>query len=224
MDAFIISLVMVFLAEMGDKTQLVALTLAGRYKPGLVLAGITAATAVAHILSVALGGVLGNLLAGPWVAYLAGLSFVIFGLWTLRGDTEDDDGIRKSASPFMVVFLTFLIAEMGDKTMLTTATVTAQNLKHIFPVWIGSTIGMVLADGIAIAVGYYMGAKLPEKPVRLVCASIFLLFGLWSTWDGVRHLPTWSWAVGAGILAAGLIALFGLGGKKPAVEDELGPI
>lgn len=219
MDVFIIALVMVFLAEMGDKTQLVALTLAGRYNPWLVLGGITAATAVSHLLSVALGGVAGHFLSGPWVGYLAGISFVLFGIWTLRGDTDDDDDIRRSATPFLVVFWTFLIAEMGDKTMLTTATVTAQHTKHIFPVWIGSTVGMVLADGIAIAIGYWAGARLPEKPVKWVCASVFLLFGAWSIWTGVRVLPAWAWAVGAAILAAGLVALFGFGRKRERPDE-----
>lgn len=213
MDAFIVSLVMVFLAEMGDKTQLVALTLAGRYKPGLVLAGIAAATAVAHVVSVALGGLLGNILAGPWVAYLAGLSFIVFGIWTLRGD-DHTSGIRRSTTPFLVVFWTFLIAEMGDKTMLTTAAVTTQHIKDLVPVWLGSTIGMVLSDAIAIGIGVYLGAKLPEKPVRWTCASIFLLFGAWSTWIGVKALPTWSWAIGALVLAGALVALFGTGPRK----------
>ncbi len=214
MDAFIISLVMVFLAEMGDKTQLVALTLASRYKPGIVILGITVATAASHVLSVALGGILGNLLSVPWVSYLAGISFFVFGLWTLRGDTDGEEDIRKSATPFFVVFWTFLIAEMGDKTMLTTATVTAQYLHFYGAVWLGSTIGMVLADGIAIAIGYYLGTKLPEKPIRLACASIFLLFGVWSTWAGVRLLPTWSWSIGAVLLGMSLVLLFGLN-KKP---------
>lgn len=213
MDAFIISLVMVFLAEMGDKTQLVALTLAGRYKPGLVLAGVAAATAVAHVVSVAFGGLLGNLLAGPWVAYLAGLSFIVFGIWTMRGD-EGSSGIRRSTTPFLVVFWTFLIAEMGDKTMLTTAVVTTQHVKDIFPVWLGSTIGMVLADAIAIGVGAWFGSRLPEKPVRWTCASVFLLFGTWSTWVGVKDLPTWSWAVGALVLGGSLVALFGTGLRR----------
>ncbi len=208
MDVFVVSLGLVFLAEMGDKTQLVALTLAGRYNPWIVLAGITVATGVSHVLSVALGGIAGHFLSGPWVTYLAGISFVLFGLWTLRGDSDDDDGIRKSATPFLAVFWTFLIAEMGDKTMLTTATVTAQNLTHLFPVWLGSTLGMVLADGIAIAIGAWAGTRLPEKPVRWVCASVFLLFGAWSTWQGVVKLPAWSWAMGAAILAVGMLALF----------------
>ncbi len=208
MDAFIVSLVMVFLAEMGDKTQLVALTLAGRYRPGLVLSGIAAATAVAHVLSVALGGLFGHILSGPWVAYLAGLSFLVFGIWTLRGDDETSS-VRRSTTPFLVVFWTFLIAEMGDKTMLTTAAVTTQHVKDLVPVWIGSTIGMVLSDAIAIGVGVLLGSKLPEKPVRWTCASVFLLFGAWSTWAGVKALPTWSWAIGALVLAGALVALFG---------------
>jgi len=205
MDAFLISLVMVFLAEMGDKTQLVALVLAGRYRPWVVLAGILAATGAAHVISVAAGVLLGGFLAGPgsyWLMFLAGLSFLLFGIWTLRGDSADEGEVRAASTPFFVVFWTFLIAEMGDKTMLTTTTITAQHHLHPFLVWSGSTIGMVAADGIAIAIGLLLGSRLPPAAPRFLAAAVFLLFGSWNVWMGGKELPPTSW-MGAGLFLLG---------------------
>lgn len=218
MDAFLISLVMVFLAEMGDKTQLIAMALAGRYKPATVLAGILCATGAAHVLSVVAGGFLGGLLAGPWLQFLAGVSFLLFGIWTLRGDKDDKDGIRQGASPFFVVFWTFLLGEMGDKTMLTTVSLAAQ-YRAAVPVWAGSTLGMVAADGLAIGVGWLLGSKLPENRIRLGAALVFLAFGAWSVWNGGRELPVAAWGGAAIFLAGASLLLFrNVFGRRP-IED-----
>lgn len=213
-----ISLVMVFLAEMGDKTQLIAMALAGRYKPVVVLLGILCATGAAHVISVVAGGFLGGLLAGPWLQFLTGVSFLFFGIWTLRGDKDDEDGIRQAASPFLVVFWTFLLGEMGDKTMLTTASLAAQ-YRMAVPVWIGSTIGMVAADGLAIAVVWLLGTRLPERRIRLAAAFVFLAFGAWNVWNGGKELPPAAWG-GAAIFLAGasLILLRNVFARRP-VED-----
>jgi len=218
MDAFLISLVMVFLAEMGDKTQLIAMALSSRYRPLTVLVGIFFATAAAHVLSVMAGGFLGSLVAGPWLQFLAGVSFLFFGLWTLRGDQGDEEGIRRGATPFLVVFWTFLMGEMGDKTMLTTASLAAEYHKAI-PVWMGSTIGMVAADGLAIGFVWILGAKLPERRIRLAAAVVFLAFGAWRTWSGGRELPMAAW-LGAAIFLAGasLILFRNVFSRKP-IED-----
>lgn len=205
MDAFLISLVMVFLAEMGDKTQIVALVLAGRYRPWVVLAGILAATGAAHVISVVGGVLLGGFISGAgssWLPFLAGLSFLLFGVWTLRGDSADEEEVRQGATPFFVVFWTFLIAEMGDKTMLTTTTITAQLHKNPVLIWLGSTIGMVLADAIAIVVGLALGSRLPPTAPRFLAAAVFLLFGAWNVWMGGKELPPTSW-IGAGIFLLG---------------------
>jgi Ca2+/H+ antiporter, TMEM165/GDT1 family len=218
MDAFLISLVMVFLAEMGDKTQLIAMALAGRYKPVTVLLGILCATGAAHVLSVVAGGFLGGLLAGPWLQFLAGISFLFFGIWTLRGDKDDEGGIRSGANPFFVVFWTFLLGEMGDKTMLTTASIAAQ-YRSAVPVWIGSTIGMVAADGLAIGVVWLLGTKLPERRLRMGAALIFLAFGAWSAWNGGKELPPAAWGGAAIFLAGAALILFrDIFSRKP-VED-----
>jgi putative Ca2+/H+ antiporter (TMEM165/GDT1 family) len=126
LDAFWAALVAVFIAELGDKTQLVALSMSTRFNWRVVMAGVFCATLAVHVVSTGLGGVCGELLNDrSWINYLAGLAFIGFGLWTLRGDSLDDDCECKGRSPFWIVACTFFLAELGDKTMLSTAVVAA---------------------------------------------------------------------------------------------------
>lgn len=184
MSAFLVALgvstAAIFIAEMGDKTQLVAMSLATRYRVLTVILGITAATAVVHLASVFIAEVLGASIPTDWLTLAAGLAFLFFGLWTLRGDemTEKDEeraASRRIRSGFMTVFVVFFVAELGDKTMLATITVGTQY--HWLPVWIGSTIGMVAADAIAIAIGAVLGKKLPERAIQIGAAVLFFAAG-----------------------------------------------
>ncbi len=218
MDSFLIALGMVFLAEMGDKTQLVALSLAGRYKTKITLLGIFAATGAVHVLSVVVGAVLGHNLSSSWTTFLAGICFLLFGIWTLRGN-NDDGSERRGISPFWIVFWTFLIAELGDKTMFTTATVAAQHSSFWLPVWVGSTIGLVLADALAIGLGVVVGMRLPQLLIRRIAAGIFVVFGIWSVWMGGRELAWHAWVGGGAVLAGGLLILFREGFSKLAKRD-----
>jgi Ca2+/H+ antiporter, TMEM165/GDT1 family len=179
-EPFLLSFGAIFLAEMGDKTQLVALAFATRFRPGVVLAGVAAATLVVHLFSVALGEVLGVTLPRAWVAALAGAAFIGFGLWTLRGDSLDNDVTKGPArfGPFLTVAIAFFLAELGDKTMLATVTLAGQ-LREALPVWLGSTAGMVMADGIAVVVGVAAGKRIPERMVKLVAGGLFIVSGLW---------------------------------------------
>jgi putative Ca2+/H+ antiporter (TMEM165/GDT1 family) len=179
--AFWQALVLVFLAEMGDKTQLVSLAFATRYGPLTVLGGVALATLVVHLVSVAIGELLGLTLPYFWVNVLAGLAFLAFGVWTVRGDQLDDDPAKRWSwsSPLLAVTAAFALAELGDKTMLATITVASQHQAFV-PVWIGSTLGMVVADGLAIALGVVLGKRLPAGAVRLGAATIFCAFGLWT--------------------------------------------
>lgn len=180
METFLLSFGAILLAEMGDKTQLVALAFATRYRPGVVLAGVTAATLVVHLFSVAIGEVLGITLPRVWVAVAAGLAFIGFGLWTLRGDTLDEDEAPKTSrfGPFMTVAVAFFLAELGDKTMLATVTLAGQ-FREALPVWLGSTAGMVVADGLAVVLGVVAGKGIPERAVKLVAAGLFIVSGVW---------------------------------------------
>ena len=175
---FVLSLLFVFAAEMGDKTQLVALAFATRYATRTVLLGVFGATLLVHLFSVGVGEVLGLTVPLFWVQALSGLAFILFGLWTLRGDKLDDEErqTEQRFGPLMTVAVTFFMAELGDKTMLMTVTIASQ--QHSFvSVWLGSTLGMVVADGLAIIVGKVVGARLPETLIRFGAAGIFLITG-----------------------------------------------
>jgi len=188
MNGFWLSLVLVFLAELGDKTQLVALMLATRFKASIVLAGVLVATLLVHAFSVALGGITGRLLPHGWILLLSGLAFIAFAIWTWRGDRLDDEDqkVRRITSPFMIVAVTFFLAELGDKTMLATVTLASQY--SLVQVWLGSTLGMVISDALAIWVGQALGKRLPERAVKIGAAAIFLAFGLFSLYQGVFQL------------------------------------
>jgi len=217
-DAFWFSLGMVFLAELGDKTQLVALSLATRFNARVVLSGVLVATLCVHLISVGLGGAAGNLLPTDWIRFIAGLAFIVFGLWTLRGDELCDDAgdCRRARSPFWVVAITFFLAELGDKTMLSTVTLAAE--RSWFWVWLGSSLGMVVSDGLAILVGQIMGAKLPERLVKTVAACIFFGFGLFSSVQGGMHLPAAAWIAGAIAIAVVAHLVFRKSDARPVAE------
>ena len=179
--ALLFSFAVIFVAELGDKTQLVAMMFALRYRWWVVLSAITTATIAVHLLSVGIGHYLGAALPTHLLAIAAGIAFVFFGLWTLRGDSlsenEASKAERATAPAFFVVTSAFVLAELGDKTMLATVTLAAD--RDWVGVWIGSTLGMVVADGLAILVGVVAGKHLPERIIQLVAAALFLAFGVY---------------------------------------------
>ena len=188
--AFAVSFGVVFVAELGDKSQLMALTFATRYRALPVLAGITIATAVVHAVSVAVGYGLGSALPTGWIALVAAVAFFGFGAWTLRGDSLTDDeqakAERSTGSAVVAASVAFFLAELGDKTMLATITLATQY--GWFGTWLGSTVGMVAADALAIAVGRLLGRNLPERVVTLGAAALFFVFGVWLLVEAVAQL------------------------------------
>lgn len=179
MNAFLVSLGVIFVAELGDKSQLMAMTFAARYRFWTVVAGITAATALVHLASVGIGVAVGVNLPTSTIDVIAGVAFLLFGAWTLRGDELSDEEAAKAArfarSALLAVALAFFLAELGDKTML--ATITLATTEGWFGTWIGSTVGMVAADALAIGVGAVLGRRLPDKTVRIGAALLFFAFG-----------------------------------------------
>jgi putative Ca2+/H+ antiporter (TMEM165/GDT1 family) len=179
----LLSFGVIFVAELGDKSQLMALTFATRYRVWPVLLGITVATGVVHLVSVGIGYGLGAALPTGWINLVAALAFIAFGFWTLRGDTLTDEEQEKAnravKNVVIAVGTAFFLAELGDKTMLATITLASQQRAFV-PVWLGSTLGMVVADGIAILVGMAAGRRLPERAIRYVAAAIFIVTGLWT--------------------------------------------
>jgi putative Ca2+/H+ antiporter (TMEM165/GDT1 family) len=188
--SFLLSFGVIFVAELGDKSQLMAMTFATRFRAMPVLIGITVATAVVHAVSVGVGFGLGSALPTSWISLVAGIAFLGFGAWTLRGDTLTDDERRKAQratrSAVIAVSAAFFLAELGDKTMLATITLATQH--GWFGTWAGSTVGMVVADAIAIVVGQQLGRRLPEKTIRYGAAALFAIFGIWLIAEAVMQL------------------------------------
>lgn len=189
-NAVLLSFGVIFLAEMGDKSQLMALTFAARYKALPVLVGITIATAATHGLSVGLGAVVGSRLPTATISIIAGCAFLIFAAWTVRGDSLGDDEAAKAdaarnrqRNAVVAASVSFFLAELGDKTML--ATITLATKEGIFGTWLGSTLGMVSADGIAILIGLQLGKRLPERSIRLGASVLFVIFGIVLIVDGL---------------------------------------
>lgn len=187
-DSALFAFAVVFLAELGDKSQLMTLTFATRYRPVTVLAGITAATAIMNGLSVLAGGLVGTALPPGPVAIAAGLAFFGFAIWTMRGAHHDDgdDSVGRSRIPVLAVAVTFLLAEFGDKTMLAVATLATT--RDGLGVWAGATAGMVGANIVAILVGRQLGDRIPERWIKRGAAAAFVAFGLWLLVDGYRQL------------------------------------
>ncbi len=192
MSAFLLSTAVIFVAELGDKSQLMAMTFAARYRARDVLLGITVATALVHLASVALGAFVGDAFAeqqGP-IAIVAGLAFLGFAAWTLRGDELSDDEAdkarRSTGAAVVAVGVAFFLAELGDKTML--ATITLATREGWLGTWIGSTVGMVAADALAIVVGAMLGRKLPERAITYGAAAAFAAFGVLLVLEGAGVL------------------------------------
>jgi putative Ca2+/H+ antiporter (TMEM165/GDT1 family) len=180
MTALLVAFGLVFVAELGDKSQLLVLAFASRYRPRLVVPAIFAATAAMHLVSVGIGSAAGRVLPLFWVQVVSGVAFILFGLWSLRPEGEEEEGERQVTArygPLATIALTFFLSELGDKTMLTAIAISGQQ-RSFLGVWIGSTLGMFAADCLALIVGYGLGKKLPERAIRYGAAAIFILSGV----------------------------------------------
>jgi putative Ca2+/H+ antiporter (TMEM165/GDT1 family) len=203
MTAYLASLGFVVLAEMGDKTQLLAMAFASRYKWQTVMWGVFVATLVNHLLAVVTGNYLTRLIPLSYIQIAAAASFILFGLWTLRGDTLEGEDKRFNYSPFWTVAVAFFFAEMGDKTQLATVALATQ-YQSIVGVWLGTTSGMLVADAIGIIVGIVLGKRIPERFIKWFAAIIFIGFGVVGLYQTLpKYLLTFP--IIAGFL--GLIAL-----------------
>jgi Ca2+/H+ antiporter, TMEM165/GDT1 family len=183
MAAFIASFIFVLLAEMGDKTQLLAMAFAARYKAWQVLIAVFIATLFNHSLAVVFGRFLTTIVPMGLISFIAALSFVGFGLWTLRGDKlHGEDKKESKFGPIVTVGIAFFLAEMGDKTQLATISL-AIEYKSAINVLMGTTAGMVIADAIGIIVGIVMRKHIPDRAIKWVSAIIFILFGLYGMYN-----------------------------------------
>ena len=183
MSTFAAAFMVVFLAELGDKSQLLALAFATKYNWQLVMSAIFFSTLGNHFLAVLTGSLLGNLLEPRMMQIVASLAFIGFGIWTIRGDELDEEEKKSGYNPFWTVAISFFLAEMGDKTQFATITMAAQ-YRDFLPVLLGTTLGMVAADGFGVIAGVVLHKRIPEKTVKWIAVIIFIgcgLAGLWLT-------------------------------------------
>ncbi|GHU86985.1 UPF0016 family membrane protein [Clostridia bacterium] len=187
--AYLAATLMVVVAEMGDKTQLLAMAFATRYSAGKVMLGVFIATILNHALAVAVG----TFIAGfsgiqNWIQLVAALSFIFFGLWTIRGDKLDGEDKKPSKfGPVLTVAIAFFIAEMGDKTQLATIAIAAKYPDYPIGILLGTTTGMLIADGLGIVIGIVLKKRIPERAIKWVSAAAFIVFGIIMTVQAVLN-------------------------------------
>ena len=182
MEAFLTSTAVVALAEIGDKTQLLAILLAARFaRPWPIVWGILAATLANHALAALLGREAAALLEGEWFRYAVAASFIAMAGWMLIPDKLDDDDTGNGAGRwgvFGTTLMLFFLAEMGDKTQLATVGLAAKYPLSYYWVVAGTTLGMMLANAPVVWFGEKITKKLPIKTIHRVCAVIFLVLGV----------------------------------------------
>ena len=199
---------LIFIAEMGDKTQILAMAFATQFPVGKVLLGIFLGSLANHGLAVLLGSYLSVLIPLSSLQIVAGVAFLVFAFWTLRPEEEEDspEAAKGASGPVLTVALAFFIGELGDKTQLAAITLAA-DAQYLIAILAGTVTGMVITGGLGIIAGKKLGDKIPELALKLVAASVFIIFGLQKLW---QSLPE-SWLTLPGIVML-LAVVFGAAG------------
>lgn len=169
---------LIFVAEMGDKTQILAMAFATKYKMRQVLLGIFIGAALNHGIAVLLGSQMSNLVPVSTLQLIAGIAFILFAFWTLRPEEDDDEEetVTGNHMPVMTVALAFFIGELGDKTQLS-AIVLATDAAHPAFILMGTVLGMIATGFLGIIVGRKLGDRVPELYIKIASSAVFLLFG-----------------------------------------------
>jgi len=185
MEALLTSTVIVAVAEMGDKTQLLSFVLAARFrKPWPIVFGILLATLANHFLAGAVGAWLATLVPPTTLKWVVALSFFAFGLWALKPDELDDDPAMPTAGVFLTTLVAFFLVEMGDKTQLATISLAAR-YESLVAVVLGTTLGMVIANAPAVWMGERLAHRVNMKVMHWIAAALFVLLGIVTllAWD-----------------------------------------
>lgn len=179
-QAFLASIAVVALAEIGDKTMLLAIVLAAKLrKPWQIIAGIFAATIVNHAFAALIGSEVSGLIDAPWFRIAVAIGFIAMGLWTLIPDKFDEDGgFKQRGSVFLTTLVAFFLVEMGDKTQVATIALGAQ-YHSVLAVASGTTIGMMIANVPAVFLGEELVKRVSLKATRIAAALLFVALGLW---------------------------------------------
>lgn len=202
-NEFIRAFALIFIAEMGDKSQIIAMTFATQYKLKDVLLGVSIGILFNHTIAIILGGFVSMVIPTSYIHILAGFLFIIFGLNTLSIDEEEEVKDKKEFSPVLTVAIAFFIGELGDKTQLATMTIAAESLNPLI-VLMGTSTAMIATSLLGIFIGSKLGKKIPEVSVKIVSSLVFLIFGV------VRVLNTIDISYNPLIISLSLIVLASL--------------
>lgn len=178
-NAFIDSASLVTLSEMGDKTQMLALALIARYKaPVQIMMGILVATIANHLLAAWVGTAAAGFMSGDVLRWSLVVLYAGFAVWVLVPDKDDDDAGKSGNNAFITTLITFFIAEMGDKTQLATVSLGAAHKDQLLLVTAGTTLGMMIADGLAVVAGPQVLKRIPMNVFRILAALLFAFFAV----------------------------------------------
>lgn len=178
---YIKALLLIFIAEMGDKTQILAMMFATRYKVSKVLLGIFIGSFLNHGVAVVFGKYIGDKIPTHLLQMIAGVAFILFAIWTLSEDDDEDELLEedhnKNRGAVFTVASAFFIGELGDKTQLTAITL---SVDAVFPfiILLGTVSGMIVTSGIGIFIGAKVGDKIPDVLIKIVSGTVFLIFGV----------------------------------------------
>ena len=181
MDIFLQSFFAIAIAEMGDKTQLLAMGFATKFKIKTIIMGVFIGIFLNQLLAIIVGKVLATVIPINLVKIIAGVSFIIFALWTVRQNDDVHEGKKSNKSkfgPIISIALAFMLAELGDKTQLASVSLAAANPNGIMFVLFGTMLGMIVANAIGIIVGTIMGKQIPAHIIRWISVFIFAVFGV----------------------------------------------
>jgi putative Ca2+/H+ antiporter (TMEM165/GDT1 family) len=179
LESFLVSTLVVGLAEIGDKTQILSLILAARFqRPVPIIFGILLATLANHALAGLAGTVAGALFSGAWMRWILGISFLSVAVWALFPDRYEEDAEAVSRlGAFASTLVAFFLAEIGDKTQIATIGLAAR-FEQFYPVVLGTTLGMMLANIPAVLIGDRIADKLPVRAIRITAAAVFVVLGI----------------------------------------------
>lgn len=220
-----------FIAEMGDKTQLMLIALTSKYKLRDIILGTAAAILVLNGLAVLAGGLVSEFIPEWLIKTVAALAFLYFAAATITGDDdEDEEEGSKTKIQFapLAVFCTFFVAELGDKTQLTAITFGAnEGMGAAWVVWIGCSLGLFAADILGMLVGYFLKRKTPDGLLNTLAFVIFSIFGVYTLYQGLNMIsvsvftiPVWPVLIAATVIFAGLCVFLFIRREKKGMRSD----
>ena len=219
--AFSAAFLLVVLAEMGDKTQFVAMTFAAKYNPYKVLFAIFLGTVANFAIVIVIGQLLTEVVPMDAISFVASIAFIGFGVWTVREEKAEEGSIKLSRFGVVAtVGIAFFVAEFGDKTQLATLSLAAQYHSPV-SVLVGATLAMLVADGIGIVIGVVFCRRIPRHKLKWLSAVIFVLFGLVGVYEVLLDKVGLGYtALVLGLLAAvSASAMYIISKRQKPVED-----